>query len=207
MNHRVRPILYAATALAGVWLLAWAGFSIAQRWRVTAEKVANYVDSVDLSKLSGDDRARALQKLADMINALSPDERRRWRMEGGWKNWFAQMTEEERGRFIEATLPTGFKQMMDAFAELPDARRKKVVDDALKNLRDARDDASAGPRPPRVSDYGTNGPPPLSPELEQKVRSLGLKTYYSQSSAETKAELAPLVEEIQNQIRNGRGVR
>jgi peptidoglycan/xylan/chitin deacetylase (PgdA/CDA1 family) len=205
MNHRLRPIAYAVAALAGVWLLAWAGFSLAQKWRMTADKVAHYVDSVDLSKLSGDERARALQKLADMINALSSDERRHWRMEGGWKNWFAQMTEEERGKFIDATLPTGFKQMMDAFAELPDAKRKKVVDDAIKNLREARDDGSAGPSGPRTADYGTNGPPPLSPELEQKVRSLGLKAYYSQSSAETKAELAPLVEEIQNQIRNGRG--
>ncbi len=201
-NHRVRSLAYAGAALVAVWLLAWAGFSLAQRWKVTAEKVGQYVNSLDLAKLSADERARALQKLADMVNALSPEERRHWRLEGEWKKRFAEMTEEERGRFIEATLPSGFKQMMDAFAELPEAKRKKVVDDAIKNLRE---DGLAGPRNSQGSDYGTNGPPPLSPELEQKVRALGLKTYYSQSSAETKAELAPLVEEIQNQIRNGHG--
>jgi hypothetical protein len=43
--------------------------------------------------------------------------------------------------------------------------------------------------------------------MEKKVRALGLKVYYSESSAETKAELAPLVEELERQISSGRGFR
>jgi hypothetical protein len=202
-NRRLRSLVYAGAALVVIWLLVWAGFAIAQSWKMTGDKVNRFVDSMDLAKLSAAERERALRRLADMINALSADDRRHWRLGGEWKRWFAEMTEEERARFIESTLPTGFKQMLDAFAELPEAKRKKVVDDAIKNLREAREEGNPGPS---VPDYGPNGPPPLSPELEQKVRALGLKTYYSQSSAETKAELAPLMEEIQNEIRDGRGL-
>jgi len=55
-----------------------------------------------------------------------------------------------------------------------------------------------------VGDYGRNGPPPLSPELEKDVREIGLTEVYADSSAETKAELAPLLEQIQAQIQRGR---
>ncbi len=54
-----------------------------------------------------------------------------------------------------------------------------------------------------AGDYGRNGPPPLSPELEQQVRQIGLTEFYTDSSPETRAELAPLMEQIQLQIHNG----
>jgi hypothetical protein len=205
MNRRRRPIVIAGAAIVAVWLLAWGGYMVAQNSKMTAEKLRKYVNSVDLTKLSAADRAKALHELAAKINALSPEERRHWRMDGEWKDWFKDMTEEEKAEFIEATLPSGFKQMLASFEQLPEANRRKTIDGILKKLREEGQVSAADGG--QNGTYGTNGAPVLSPELEQKVRDIGLKTFYSQSSAQTKAELAPVLEELQNQMKNGRALR
>ncbi len=207
LNPRHRPILIAIMALVAAWLLAWGGYTIAERSKVTAEKVRAYLRSVDLSQLSGDARAKALRDLAAKLNALGYEDRRNARLDGEWSRWFAAMTEEEKSAFLEATMPTGFKQMISAFEQLPDEKRKKTIDDALKRLKEARDNppSSSGPALARVD--GTNRPPVLSEELQQKVRGIGLNTFYSQSSAQTKAELAPLLEEMQRAMEKGLPLR
>lgn len=197
-NPRKRAIGVALLAIVGIWVLAAAGYFIAKNAKVTAEKVQAYVESVDLSKLSAAERAEALRKLADMLNRLSLEERREMRM--GRSDWFAQMTEEEKAAFIEATMPTGFKQMIAAFEELPEDRRKRTVDQAMKRLREQQQQGAFG------ESNGTNAPP-LSPELEAKVRTIGLKSFYGESSAQTKAELAPLLEEMQRSMESGRPFR
>jgi len=202
VSPRKRALLWAAAGLATIWVLAISGYNIARNLRVTGERVRAYVEGVDLSKLSGADRAAALKKLADMLNRLSYEERQQLRLGRTAEKWFLQMTEEEKGEFIEATMPTGFKQMIAAFEEQPEDKRKRTIDEALKRLREANERVPQGQV--AGADSGTNRPPPLSPELEAKVRTLGLKSFYSQSSAQTKAELAPVLEELQKLMESGR---
>jgi ABC-type antimicrobial peptide transport system ATPase subunit len=57
------------------------GCTIAGNARITADKVRAYAESVDLGKLTGNARAKAIGRLADMLNALSPKERRKARLE------------------------------------------------------------------------------------------------------------------------------
>jgi len=191
--------------VCAIWLVALAGYRIASNAKMTAEKVKAYGESVDISKLSGAARAKAIRELADKLNALSLEERRKARLDRTARDWFDRMTEEEKGAFLEATMPNGFKQMLTAFEELPEESRRKTIDDALRRLRQARDQAGSGAR--RGPRNGTNSPPVLSEELEAKVRSIGLKTFYSQSSAQTKAELAPVLEELQRVMESGRPFR
>jgi hypothetical protein len=197
-------VVFAVLAVVIIWAVAVTGYALAKHARVTAEFVGAYVGSVDLSKLSGDARTKAIKRLAEMMNALSIEERRKARLERLSAGWFDQMTEEEKGWFIEATMPTGFKQMLTAFEQLPEDKRRRSVDDALRRLHDAQARLQAGEGDPNS---GTNGPPPLSPELQGKLRTIGLKTFYSQSSAQTKAELAPVLEELQRVMESGRPFR
>jgi hypothetical protein len=205
LNRRWRPVMVSGLLVLALWALALAGYSIAKSRRSTVERVKAYVQSVDLGKLSADERARAIRKLADMLNALSVEERQKARLERLSWSWFDQMTEDEKGGFIEATMPTGFKQMLASFEQLPEDKRRKTVDDALRRLREsqARLHASAG----EDDQLGTNGPPVISDELQAKIRTIGLKTFYSQSSAQTKAELAPVLEELQHVMESGRPFR
>src|SRR5277367_5449443 len=191
LNPRQRPIFLAMIALVVIWAVAIAGYEIARHAKVTPEKVRAYIRSVDFSHLSAADREAAIRKLAAMLNALSLEERQGLRIDR--RGWFDEMTEAEKSEFLEATLPTGFKQMLGAFEEMPPDKRKHVVDQAVKQLQDARQQMAADGQAPAA---GSNGPV-LSPELQEKVTKIGLQSFYSQSSAETKAELAPLLEQMQ----------
>jgi hypothetical protein len=184
-------------ALVAVWLVAWTAYHFIGKTKMTAEKVEQFAADTDLAKLSGADRDKAISDFANMINALAYDERLKWRRSEDWKKWFAAMTEAERLKFIEATLPTGFQQMLDAFSQLPDDKRKRLIDQSVKRLNEQGANNAVG-------NYGSSGPPPLSPELEQKAREIGIQQLYAGSSAETKAELAPLLEALQQQINSGR---
>jgi hypothetical protein len=173
-----------------------AGFMVARQSRMTAEKFRAYAQSVDLSKLQGADRERALRKLADKLNALPPEERRAARGSRDWEPWFKVMSEAEKESFIEATFPTGVKQMITAFEKLPEDKRKRTIDEAIKRMRE--DQASGEDR---AGEKGRD--PAVSPELEAKIRTTGLKTFFAESSAQTKAEVAPLLEEMQRVLESG----
>ena len=202
-NPRRRTVFLAVVAVAALWVFAVAGYYILQSQKVTADKVRAYAGSLDLNRLSATDRARALKKLADELNALTLAERQQLQMDRANGKWFAVMTDAEKEAFIEATMPTGIKQMLAAFEQQSDDRRRKMIDDALKRLREQSRNAANGSQP---DDGGTNQPP-ISPELEAKMRTVGLQSFYSQSSAETKAELAPLLEELQRSMESGRMMR
>lgn len=196
---------FSGLVILGLWITALTGYSIAKSRQVTVERVRAYVESINLASLSGSQRAAAIKRLEDMLNALSPEERQKARLERLSIAWLKLMSEEEKTQFIEATMPTGFKQMLTAFEQLPEDKRRKTIDDSLKRLRDEQRRMQAASSEDGPAD--TNGPPVISDDLQAKIRTIGLKTFYSESSAQTKAELAPVLEELQRSMESGRPFR
>jgi hypothetical protein len=205
LGPRQRPIFIAVTVILVAWMIAIAGYTMAKNSKMTADKVRAYAESVDLSKLSAAARAKAIRELAARMNRLSPDERRKARFERASERWFEQMTEDEKGTFIELTMPTGFKQMLSSFEELPEERRRRAIGDALRRLKEEQEKTRETEGAP--GEVTTNAPPVLSKDLQEKITKIGLKTYYSESSAQTKAEMAPLLEELQRMMESGRMFR
>src|SRR6266567_5779660 len=162
-NQRQRPILIAFGAIVLAWLLAWSGYVISKRCKMTAEKVNQYQRSMDLARLSPADRLKALKTLAEKLNALSPDERQLWRLD---LDWFRQLTDEEKACFIEAFMPGEMQSALREFERWPKERQQREIDKAFKELH-AR---SANGSPGRPTVNGTNGPL-FSPELDKKIRS------------------------------------
>ena len=203
MTQRQKPLIYALVGFAATWVIAYAGYHLAKNSRMTVEKTLAYAHSVHLRDLTGSARRRAILGLANRLNALSLEERRRARLGRIWQDWLDEMTEEEKAFFIENTLPTGFKQMLTAFGQLPEDKRRKTIEDAVARMREAQQKSGAEENP---SQAGTNNAP-FSPELQEKIATIGLKTFYSESSAQTKAELAPLLEELQRLMESGAAFR
>lgn len=201
MSPRYKILVYGAVSFLAVWVIAFGAYRIAAARKVTVEKVRNYASSVDLSKLSAAERAKAIARLAEMLNALSYEERRAARLARTWESWFAQMTDEEKAQFIELTMPTGFKQTIAAFEKMPEEKRQRAVEEALRGLRDAQTQVRKSTGLP----VSTNAPL-LSEDLRKRVAAIGFKSFYSDSSAQTKAELAPVMEEMQRMMENGQFV-
>ncbi|HZR16827.1 MAG TPA: hypothetical protein VFE51_05820 [Verrucomicrobiae bacterium] len=195
MKHTQRPILIALVALVLVWLLAWSGYVIARHSKMTAEKVNQYQLGWNPSR-SAADRLKFLRGLAERLNALSPDERQKWRLD---QDWFRVLTDEEKAYFIDAFLPGEMQTALKMFEHWPKEQQQHEIDQALKELQ------ANAQKPIGEQLQGLNGdkPPLLTPELDKRVRTVGLNTLFSQGSAETKAQLAPLLIEIQRQLESG----
>jgi len=198
---RYRLLLYAGLLLVLVWGGILGGYWIADALRPTPEKLAVYAAGLDLDSLSAGERSAALRRLAELLNALGYEARRDVRVGGAWGRLFEQMTDAEKAWFVEQTLPGGVRQMLDAFEALPEDNRRRAVEESIKRMREARTRVQSGESPP------VSGPPVVSEEMQRQIVELGMKTFYSQSSAQTKAELAPVLEEMQRMMESGRLTR
>lgn len=204
VNPRRRILTTAALLLAAAWGMAFAGYEIARHLRVTPEKVRAFLHDTDFPHLTGPARAKALRRLAELLNALSLEERQQARFQGEIDRWMLAMTDEEKGQFLEATLPTGFRQMISAFEQLPEEKRRQAIANSLKGIQEARQrfaaqEQTGTPLPETDSERR----PMLSPELQERAVKTGLQTFYDTSSPQMKAELAPVLEALQESMNSG----
>lgn len=200
MNPRYKPILIAGTVFVAAWVLALVGMRIAANARMTADKMAAALRATDLGKLNAEERARRLRELADKLNALSRNDRRQARADRDWDRLWEQMSEEEKSSFVERTMPSGVKQMLTAFEQLPEDKRRHAITNAMARMRAQRERGEFPADDERDRE-------PLSEALQKKVVTTGLKTFYAESSAQTKAEVAPLLEEMQRMMQSGQMFR
>ena len=196
LSQRFRPLAFGAVVILGGWLAAYAGHRLSTNAQATAEKVAVRLRATDLTRLSAEPRANALRGLANMVNSLSGDERRRARMDREWERLFAQMAENEKGAFIDATMPAGIRQMLVAFQQLPEPVRQRAVREAVRRLKETAAAQGAG-------DQGTNRAVAVSPELQQRILKSDVGTFFDESSGQVKYELLLLLEETQRLMESG----
>jgi prepilin-type N-terminal cleavage/methylation domain-containing protein/prepilin-type processing-associated H-X9-DG protein len=145
----------------------------------TPERLIAYVQSHPLEGQSADERSKRLEKVADQVNGLSYEQRRHVRAGRQLESFFRSLTSAEQTRFLDRTLPTGFKQMMEAFNKMTPAKRKEFVERTLADMRKQEDG---------------DAPPPDDENVE-KIINEGLKSFYTEASAEVKMDFAPLIEQ------------
>ena len=131
MNVWLKTLL----SLAAVWLLAFGAVHWLHASKPTAASITDYLKHTNLASRSPGERARILQRAADQLNELSFDERQRLQRSGDTHRFFDALTPAEQSRFLDATLPNDFKQLMEVFNQMEPAKRKEFVNHALDDMK------------------------------------------------------------------------
>jgi len=183
--NRTRTVTIGLLLIALLWAVALAGMRWADERKVTAAKLATFVESTDLASLSGEQRRGFIDDLADRVNRLPFEQRRDLRLDRTLERTFFAMTEAERDRYLDLTLPRGLSQMMEALNNMTTDQRREIVDRALEDLRRAE------------RDRGRTGEDRLGEQAARRIINEGMASYFSDASAETKIDLQPVIEQIQ----------
>ncbi len=183
------PWIKLVSVLLVIWAIVGGVIYWAHSAKPTPDSVMNYLASHPIGNQSPGDRSRVMGKVADQLNHLAYEERREVRMSRKLDGFFRELTPVEQNRFLDLTLPTGFKQMMDALNKMTPEKRKAFVSKALEDMK-----KHEGEEPPEGrKDLDANG---------QKIIDQGFRSFYSEASADVKMDVAPLVEQLQKNLQS-----
>ncbi len=178
------PWIKAALFLAAIWLIAGGAIWLARRAKATPASVERYLATHSVEGRSSSEREKIMNRLADQLNQLTYEQRREMRVGRKLDAVFRALTPEEQARFLDLTLPAGFRQMMEAFNKMEPKKRKDFVNRALRDMQEQE---------------GEPVPPIDDPNL-QKIINQGLTSFYTEASGEVKLDFAPLIEQMQQNL-------
>ncbi len=194
MNARNRLLLKGGVAIVALWIAVGVVTRLAGSMKPTPEKIEKYVLNHPLDDIKDpEERRQMITRLAEMMNQLEPEDMRKLEEKATRESrraLFSSMTPEEQWFFMEKRMGRAFTQMMESFNQMEREERKKMVEQSLKQMR-----KNEGDRP--MDD--------ATPEMVEKIASAGMKSYFEDASAETKLDLAPLMEELQKTMSSLRG--
>jgi DNA-directed RNA polymerase specialized sigma24 family protein len=201
--RRKAVILKAAAVLILVWLGVWAVRSHASSRKLTAERVNLAITSADFADWSGSDtpadaaeaarRDGELRRIADMVNRLDFSEREKNRSNRTPGEFFRKLSIAEKNRFIDLTVRESMNRFMESLDAMPPEQRRKFVEQGLRDVqqgRTAEDMARAGE---------------MGADLLDRISREGMRAYFEKSSADTKLDLAPLMEAVNETMQGLRG--
>jgi hypothetical protein len=202
MRNR-QVIINAIVILVCVWTCVWAIRSYAGSKKITVQKVnraiaeAKFSDWSDQS--SAPDPAEAkrregeLKKVAKLVNRLDFQEREKNREDRTAEDFFKKLSPSEKGQFVDLTVMESMKQFMESLDAMKPEQRKSFVERGLREIKEGR----TGGDMARVDE--------LDPNLLEKISQQGMRAYFGNSSAETKLDLAPLMDAMNEEMQGLRG--
>ncbi len=195
-----KNLLFALSALVLIWAAVGVVMSATAKHTSTPEKVNALMATAPwLDGPPGPDatRKKYLDDIIANVNRLDFNQRRSMRDEEGrdiGQRFFESLTKEERTRFLEETVELHFKSVMKAFNQMPREERQKLVKQAMDDMNRDQPD---GRNMERLKQEDA--------KVFEKVVETGLGSYYEGASVETKLDLAPLMEQMQQRLRGSGG--
>jgi hypothetical protein len=196
-------VIQAAVLLLLVWGAVSGVRMLVGTQRVTAEKMAkeieaaNFEDWSELEVLPANAESKGRHKMiieiADMVNDLDFAEREKARDNRIGENFFRKLAQPEKEMFIDLTLEKSMETFIKALDALDPEQRRKFVEDGLREIEDGLTEAEMK----RTRE--------MSEDLLRRITDEGMKSYFENASADTKIDLAPLMEAMDEVMKGMRG--
>jgi hypothetical protein len=193
----------AVLVLLVVWAAVWAVRTCAASRKITAESLSREMARADFSDWSGKeaapDKAEAehrdarIRKIAEMVNRLDFQEREKNRRNPAGEEFFRRLSPPEKSLFIDLTVRESMNRFMEALDAMPPEQRRKFVEQGLKEIEEGRTEEDMA----RADELGA--------DLLDKIGREGMRAYFEKSSADTKLDLAPLMEAVNETMQGLRG--
>ena len=201
MNANKAIIIKAAAALAVIWILVFAVRSIAASKKITAERLQNEISELafdDWSEDSGssseaEERENEIRRIADMVNKLDFEERQKNRENQSAEDFFRKLDAREKNLFVDLTIVETMGRFMEALDQMPPEQRKEFVQKGLSEIQEGRTEADMA----RAQE--------MDEDLLTKISEEGMRAYFNEASADTKLDLAPLMEAMNEVMQGLRG--
>ena len=200
MGHRA-TVVKGLIALLVVWALVWGVKSWAGSRKITAESVereiseGNFTDwsEAEGSSVESERREKELRRIAEMTNRLDFKEREKNRDNRNGEKFYRKLSSREKALFVDLTVMESMNQFMEALDGLPPEERKKFVRQGLKEIEDGKT-AEEMKRAEALGD-----------DLLDRISEEGMRAYFEKASADTKLDLAPLMESMNEVMQGLRG--
>jgi len=197
-------ILQAVAAIALVWLTVFAIRSWAGSKKITAEKIDAVIDSAEFANWSSGDqfdtkttdkREKKIREIANLTNQLDFQEREKNRENRSGDKFFRLLNLSERNLFIDLTVAESMNKFMQALDQMPAAERKKFVAQGLAEIEKGK----TAEEIERTKELGE--------DVLEKITQEGMRAYFEKASTDTKLDLAPLMESMNDVMQGMRGGR
>lgn len=195
--------LKAIIVLAIVWAGVWSIRSYAGARKITAERLNQKMEQAGFADWSDREtppdareakrREDELREIAGIVNRLDFQEREKNRRNRGGEEFFRKLSATEKSLFIELTVMESMNRFMESLDAMPPEQRKKFVEQGLKEIEEGRTEEELA----RTKELGS--------DLLEKITREGMRAYFEKSTSQTKLDLAPLMEAVNETMQGLRG--
>jgi len=201
VSARTGLVIKGVVVLLAVWVLVWGVRSFAGDRKITAQSVDQELRGLNFTDWSENPgttaergrREEGIRRVSEMYNRLDFTEREKNRESRSGEVFFKKLDQGEKELFINLTIVESMNRFMEALDQMPADQRKRFVEKGLEEIREGRTEEEME-RAEEMDD-----------KLLTKISEEGMRAYFDKASADTKLDLAPLMEAMNEVMQGLRG--
>ncbi|WP_193212093.1 hypothetical protein [Luteolibacter marinus] len=201
--RRNRVLIQSLLLVVLIWGVVAGLRAIAGSKRITAAKVESEIEQAAFDDWSAYDhppdqsaaiaRDKSLRGIATLVNRLDFAEREKSRDNRATEQFFRKLSGYEKKLFVDLTVRESMGKFMEALDALPPEKRKEFVEKGMSEIQSGKTEEEMA----RARELGD--------DLLETIASEGMRAYFEKASTDTKLDLAPLMESMNEVMQGLRG--